>query len=58
MGGTAATTAARSLRDCSVLNSVTMARLTPINSSPTRTPTSRIARRESRSVLPKMLPKP
>ena len=46
------------LRDAAVANSDTIALLTPIRSSPRTTPTTIVARRESRIVLPKTLPRP
>ncbi len=58
MGGTAATRFAISCRDSGVENSDTMAWLTPIRIRPIRPPTSRVARRESRMVLPKTDPSP
>ncbi len=58
MGGTASTISTSSCRDAGVANWETIALLTPMSVTPSSTPTRRIARRESRIVLPKTLPNP
>jgi hypothetical protein len=47
-----------SSRDSAVANSAVMARLTPRKSSANRTAAMIVVRRESRTVLAKMLPRP
>ena len=56
IGGTAATTSASCWRDSGVANSATIAELTAISTRPSPMPTAIVARRESRTVLPKTLP--
>ena len=58
IGGTDWMTVTISWRESGVANWVTMALLTAISSRPRTAPTRIVARRESRMVLPKMLPKP